>query len=63
MNFQILRPAIFLKRGSSIDVFRTRLVATSEKPMIFLIYLKSRFFPNMFASWLSQIMLLFRRSY
>ena len=34
-------------------------MAASEEPMAFSIYLKNRLLPNMFASWLPQIMLLF----
>ena len=39
--------------------YRTRLVVASEEPMTFSIYLKNRLLPNMFVSWLSQIMVLF----
>ena len=34
-------------------------MVASEEPMEFSIYLKNRLLPNMFASWLPQIMLLF----
>ena len=34
-------------------------MVASEEPMAFLIYLKNRLLPNMFASWLPQIMSLF----
>ena len=39
------------------------ITSASEEPMAFSIYLKNRLLPNMFTSWLFQIMLLFCLGY
>ena len=64
--FKTLQVKLFTKklrhRCKSSLFNKARLVVASEEPMEFSIYLKNRLLPNMFASWLPQIMLLFLSS-
>ena len=61
--FKTLQVKLFTKklqhRCKSSFFNKARLVVASEEPMEFSIYLKNRLLPNMFVSWLPQIMLLF----